>query len=224
MKKTVFMDFALPALIALGSTTLIALTNADIELEKLFHSPSQGWFMGKEILWNFLYHYGNLPAILLAGAGFITLVLGFFQKKLRGYRKIGLFLLLFVVMGPGILVNTILKDNWGRPRPADIVTFGGQETFHQIWEKGSPSQGKSFPSGHAAIGFALFAPFFFLRHSSPKGARFFLCLGIAYGSLMGAGRMIQGGHYLSDILWSGVCTYLTGLTLAYLFRFHEERE
>jgi len=26
---------------------------------------------------------------------------------------------------------------------------------------------------------------------------------LAYGSLLGATRIIQGGHFLSDVLWSG---------------------
>jgi lipid A 4'-phosphatase len=210
-----------PIIIAVISTSLIVLTNADIEIEKLLYSPEKGWFMGRNMPWYFLYNYGNISAILLSAGGLVTLVLSFFHKKLLPYRKISFFLMIFMILGPGLLVNTIFKDHWGRPRPADIVNFGGIETFHQIWEKGQPKEGKSFPSGHASVGFFMFSPFFFLRKSSRKSAYIFLCLGIFYGTLMGAGRMIQGGHFLSDVVWSGIFMYLTGLTLYYIFRFDE---
>jgi lipid A 4'-phosphatase len=222
MKKAVFIDFAVPVFIAIISTSLIVLTNADIEIEKLLYSPEKGWFMGRNMPWYFLYNYGNIPAILLSAAGLVILVLGFFRQQLLPYRKISLFLVIFMILGPGLLVNTVFKEHWGRPRPADIVNFGGKETFHQIWEKGQPEQGKSFPSGHAAVGFFLFSPFFFLRKTFRSSAFLFLGLGIFYGTFMGAGRMIQGGHFLSDVLWSGVFTYLTGLILYYIFRFDEE--
>jgi lipid A 4'-phosphatase len=36
---------------------------------------------------------------------------------------------------------------------------------------------------------------------------------------MGLGRMVQGGHFLTDVLWAGAITYLAGLVLYYIFRF-----
>jgi len=203
-------------------TLFIVLTNADIEIEKLLHSPGKGWFMGEDALWRLLYRYGNIPAISLSAAGLVILVLGFIRRPLRPYRKISLFMVTFMLLGPGLLINTVFKDHWGRPRPADIVEFGGKQTFHQVWEKGQAPQGKSFPSGHASVGFFLFAPFFFLRNTSRRQAFSFLCLGICYGMLMGTGRMIQGGHFLSDVLWAGALTYLTGLILYYIFRFDRD--
>jgi membrane-associated PAP2 superfamily phosphatase len=34
--------------------------------------------------------------------------------------------------------------------------------------------------------------------------------------------MIQGGHFLTDVIWSGILVYLTGLILYYLFRLDRE--
>jgi membrane-associated PAP2 superfamily phosphatase len=223
MKKDIFFNFALPLCIAVILTALIGLTNTDLEIEKLFYSLERGgWFMGQKMPWNFLYNYGNIPAILLASVGFLVFVLSFFRKTLLPYKKIGFFLAMFLVLGPGLIVNTVFKDHWGRPRPADIVNFGGTETFRQAWETGEAGQGKSFPSGHASVGFFLFAPFFFLRKSHQTTAWAFLGLGIIFGMFMGAGRMIQGGHFLTDIIWSGVFIYITGYILYYIFRFDRE--
>jgi lipid A 4'-phosphatase len=224
MDKRIIIDFAIPLCAAIFLTVVLHLINADIEIESRFYSPVSGWFSGKENPWHLLYEYGNIPALLLSAGGLLAFVLGFFQKKLIPYRKIGLFLVTFMILGPGLIVNTVFKDHWGRPRPIDIVNFGGTEVFRHAWEKGQPGQGKSFPSGHAAVGFFLFSPFFFLRKTSRRWAALFLCLGISYGVLMGTARMIQGGHFPTDILWSGAFTYLTGLILYYIFRFDRDNE
>jgi len=124
-----------------------------------------------------------------------------------------------MVLGPGLIVNTAFKHNWGRPRPRQILELGGTQKYLPVWQKGISGEGKSFPSGHASVAFYLFTPFFFLRKSRKKWAVFFLLLGITYGLFMGAARMVQGAHFPSDVVWSGGVTYLTGLVLACFFRF-----
>ena len=39
---------------------------------------------------------------------------------------------------------------------------------------------------------------------------------------MGTARVVQGGHFPSDVVWAGGFTYLTGLGLSYFFRFDNE--
>jgi len=219
MKKRIFIDFALPLMGIVFLTVALGAGNVDIRIEEYFYSPDGGWFSGQSEPWFFLYHYGNIPAFLLSAVGLFAFSLSFFRRAFLPYRKIGLFMVVFMILGPGLIVNTVLKDHWGRPRPADIVQFGGSEPFRHFWETGQAEQGKSFPSGHASVGFFLFAPFFVLRNSHRKWALFFLFLGISYGMLMGLGRMVQGGHFLTDVLWAGFLTYLTGLVLYYIFRF-----
>ncbi len=46
-------------------------------------------------------------------------------------------------------------------------------------------------------------------------AAFFLT-GTALGLGMGLTRVIQGGHFVSDILWAGALVYLTGAALAWI--------
>ena len=219
MKKGIFIDFALPLMGIVFVTAALGVANVDIRIEEYFYSPEGGWFSGQTEPWFFLYHFGNIPAFLLCAAGLFSFLLSFFGRAFLPYRKIGLFLVVFMILGPGLLINTVFKDHWGRPRPADIVQFGGSEPFRHFWEIGRPGQGKSFPSGHASVGFFLFAPFFVLRNSRREWALFFLIIGISYGMLMGLGRMVQGGHFLTDVLWAGAITYLTGLVLYYIFRF-----
>lgn len=220
MKRAVFIDFALPVIGIVFLTVALGIANVDIKIEEHFYSAEGVWFLGQSEPWFFLYHFGNIPAFLLSAGGLIVFSLSFFRDTFLPYRKIGLYVVVFMILGPGLLVNTVLKDHWGRPRPADIVQFGGSETFRHFWETCQPGQGKSFPSGHASVGFFLFSPFFVLRNSRRMWALSFLFFGIFYGMLMGLGRMVQGGHFLTDVLWSGALTYLTGLVLYYIFQFH----
>lgn len=222
--KDIFMAFVFPIAILLLSTFILSVINADLLLAGRFFSAAEGWPLMNARPWIDLYNYGNIPPLILALGGLILFALSFFIRRIASYRKIGLFLVVYLILGPGLVINTVFKDNWGRPRPVEVKNFNGTEKYLLVWERGTPGKGKSFPSGHAAIGYFLFAPFFFLRKQFPKWAWFFLLLGLLYGTLMGVGRMIQGGHFATDVLWAWGLTYLTGLSLAYIFRFDKQNK
>jgi lipid A 4'-phosphatase len=222
MKNVRLAEFLIPFLAAVAVTGALTAADADLTIQSLFFSSQAGWLHAHSEPWAFLYHYGNIPAFALTGLGGIVFVLSFISARFRDDRKAGLFIVVFLALGPGLVVNTLLKDHWGRPRPADIVNFGGTETYRPFWNPGTPERGRAFPSGHAAIGFFLMAPYFVLMRNNPRWARKALAAGILYGMLMGLGRMIQGGHFLTDVIWSGFLIYLTGLFLYYLFRMDRE--
>ncbi len=222
MTRGKLAEFLIPLLAVAAVTVALSVAGADLAVESLFYSPGAGWTQGNGWLWSFLYRYGNIPAFVIGGLGAIALLLSFFSAKFQADRKAALFIVVFLVLGPGLIVNTLFKDCWGRPRPAELVNFGGTEIFRPFWSPGSPGQGHSFPSGHAAIGFFVMAPYFVLRRKAPGWARGALAAGILYGMLMGLGRMIQGGHFLTDLIWAGCLVYVTGLFLYYVFRLDRE--
>ena len=51
------------------------------------------------------------------------------QTKMFVSGRAAVFLILSYALGPGLLVNVALKDNWGRPRPGHITQFGGDKHF-----------------------------------------------------------------------------------------------
>jgi membrane-associated PAP2 superfamily phosphatase len=125
--------------------------------------------------------------------------------------------------GPGLLINSILKPHCHRPRPNQIAQFGGTHQFVSVLTLGTPADGKafkSFPSGHASMGFLLMAPAFVVRQHSPKGARLFLLLGLTAGVVLGLTRIAQGRHFPSDVLWSGGLVYFTAVGLYYAMGLH----
>jgi membrane-associated PAP2 superfamily phosphatase len=125
-----------------------------------------------------------------------------------------------MVIGPGIIVNDVFKENWGRPRPRDLVEFGGDRAYVKPWIKSSKEMGGSFASGHAATGFYLLTPYFLVRARRKAAAAGLVAVGLAYGTVVGLARVAQGAHFLSDVLWALGFVYLTGLALFYLMGFH----
>ncbi len=210
------IDFLIPLAILLSLSALFRLTNLDCTLLANFYDPLHGWQHGDQSPWSQLYHYGTYPAIILAATALLTLLTSLFAKTVVPHRKQALFFVLLMALGPGLLVNVIFKDHWGRPRPREIQQFSGSERFLPVWSKGISGNGYSFPSGHASMGFYLLAPFFVLRRKKPVQARIFLGGGFTAGILIGLARMVQGGHFASDIIWSGGFIYLSGMALYHL--------
>lgn len=222
MNRRLVSDLLLPLIVMVVLTAVIAAMGWDLKVASLFYSPQEGWLYAKLQPWHFLYKHG--PAIALAAgvAAAGTGIAGLLKPKLAHLKKPAIFLVLLLALGPGLLANTILKDHWGRPRPRQVQEFGGKLVFHQVWERGTPGKGRSFPSGHASGAFFFIAPYFLLRRSSRRRAFAFLGFGCGFGLLMGVARIIQGGHFLSDILWAGGLVYMVGAALAHLLRIEKE--
>jgi membrane-associated PAP2 superfamily phosphatase len=159
-----------------------------------------------------LYHLTPWPAFLLAIVSLVVIALSFARPAWQDKRRAAFVLLAAIAIGPGLIINTVLKPHFGRPRPSQVEAFGGTSTYLPVLHPGPEDLAHSFPSGHAAIAYALLTPFFILRHRMI--ARLFLALGLAWGTLIGTMRILQGGHWLSDVLWAAAIVYLTGWALA----------
>jgi lipid A 4'-phosphatase len=118
-----------------------------------------------------------------------------------------LFLAICLAMGPGIVANLILKDQWGRARPKQVAEFGGSKIFTPplIPAKQCP-RNCSFVSGEAA---AIFLPFYAAALVVPQWAAALAAAGTLLGLASGAVRISQGGHFLSDVIFAGVFMGLT---------------
>jgi len=220
MQKHFELTILLPLVLLYCVTLVFRYTGIDLEISNWFYTHAGAFDNDPENIWGFLYRYGPLPAWLLSIGGGLVFALGLFVARFRRYRKISLFFVVYMVLGPGLIVNLGFKDNWGRPRPAQVEQFGGDMSFQPVWEKGAAGEGRSFPSGHAAVAFFMMAPFFVFWADGRYGSAFaFLGVGLGFGILMGMARIAQGGHFASDVFWSAGFIYLTGVILYYLFRF-----
>jgi lipid A 4'-phosphatase len=214
-------NFLISAFLFIITVFIFRNTNLDIAIQKLFWHPGTGWYLKDFPLFRILYHYGNLPALLLSVAGLVLFGLSYQAMKWAKWRKIGAFLALVMILGPGLIINTTLKDNWGRPRPRNVTEFGGKYSYEKVLSIDTSSPGKSFPCGHASMGFYLFIPWFVLRKKRKGWAYASLVTGILFGLAIGIARMAQGGHWASDVIIAGILVYLTGLLIFHLLKLNK---
>lgn len=211
--------FYAPLLMLAMLTLVFRFSDADLEICRWCYGEGRHpWWAASFSVWQFLYAYGPLPALTLGIGGLAVGILGLFWQRLRAYRTAGFFLAAMLALGPGLIVNGVFKPNWQRPRPLQTEVFGGSQPFVPVWDLGADPQGKSFPCGHASMGFYLLAPAFLCYRRRRRWALMFVALGLAGGLLIGAGRIAQGAHYPSDVVWSGGMVYLSGLVLWGVFQ------
>ena len=131
---------------------------------------------------------------------------------LLSIRRI-IFLLLTLFLGPGLLINVILKEQSGRSRPSRVEAFGGDRQFTAAFAATGPCKSNcSFVSGDAAMGYYLLAFLFVARKRRWAIALAAYTLGTAIGLV----RIAQGAHFLSDVIFAGFFTFLIAWILSTL--------
>lgn len=167
--------------------------------------PKQHWW-----LWKALYAYA-FPFTVVAGiVALLVYLASHLHDDIRSVRRQALYILMVIALGPGVLVNLVVKDHWGRPRPVHTEKFGGEYAYIPPLKLGHTSD-KSFVCGHCSVGYAFFALYFLAQNHK----LFYLTLTLGLAWTMGFTRMTSGGHYLSDILWSGYLVFLVAFALYY---------
>lgn len=201
-------------LAAAAALVFTAFPGIDLWVSGLFYRPGAGFFLGDWGPFRLLYRtvpWITAAVILLAGG---SLVLHLRRGKVLfglGPRK-ACYLLLSLALGPGLLVNTALKDHWGRARPSQIMEFGGTKLFTPaLFPAGQCDHNCSFVAGHPALGFFLVSFAFLVAGEGPRRRAELVALG--FGALCGMARIAQGGHFLSDVVFSGLLVYGTSLLL-----------
>ena len=117
-----------------------------------------------------------------------------------------LYLLASLALGPGLLVNGVLKENSHRPRPEQTVEFGGPWRFRPFDKfDGECRRNCSFVSGEVATSAWTLAPALL---APPPFRAPAVGAALAFTAATGALRMSFGGHYLSDALLAALLTFL----------------
>lgn len=209
----------IPGILLLLLSIPFVVSDLDLLLEEPFYNHATGqWEAGEAPLWRGLYVLGPIPAIALAIVSGIVFVLGLGVARLAKFRKLAGYFFAVLLIGSGLITNAILKDHWGRPRPSQVEEFNGAETFERLLHIDPTSDGKSFPCGHATIGF-----FFLALVPILRGPRRWVALALAllFGTLIGIARMTQGGHFASDVIWAAAVMWFT--VLAFYKLLHLDR-
>ena len=192
----------------LSSIFFIFFSQIDIDFSSLFYQ--NGFYLRGSLYETFFYK--SVPIIISTLAiGSITLFLynTISKKNILGIdKKTILYIILVLSLAPGLIVNTTLKENWGRARPMDIVQFGGNKEFTPAFIL-SNQGGNSFSSGHGSAAFSILG-FALLARSRKK---LWITLALSYGVAVSFARIIGGGHFLSDNLTSFFIVYIATYAL-----------
>jgi len=176
----------------------------DIQLSSIFFR--HGYFYKPEWM--------TIVRIIFASAIFCLIVILVFiilwsalRKKYQMIRP-ALYLLLCFSLGPGLLVNVILKDHWGRPRPVHVTQFGGNKIFQKPWVISQQcATNCSFVAGEPSAAFAFFA-FLALIKKKKIWQWPIACFLTLNWLLISFIRIALGGHFLSDVLIGAALTYM----------------
>lgn len=206
-------------LLITAHTSVFWFSDIDIQAAKFFYFPEESnvWRLGEQPFWMFFYQLGPIVTISIAVSALVIILFSIVKKSWGLYRTQATFILFSFLLGPGLIVNTLFKDNWGRPRPIHIEQFKGAEQYVPPLKYNAQGDGKSFPSGHSSLGFAFIAFWFLWRKRRPLWAKAALGFSLLLGSLFGIARMAAGGHFLSDVFWSLWIPLLSSTALYYFF-------
>jgi lipid A 4'-phosphatase len=194
----------LAAVAAAVTVAMLLGVDIDLRIAALFYDPSSGKFLldGRRPFW--MVRENGIVAlttcIAAVVAGLVVRVLRLPERIMPG--RVVLFFVTTLVLGPGLLVNGILKEHWNRPRPAHVTQFGGKEAYVNWWNPtGTCDHNCSFVSGEASSAAWMFAPAMLAppqwRVAAYVGAGIFT----AAISIM---RMAAGRHFFTDVLFAAL--------------------
>ena len=175
----------------------------DIFISGLFYYGNNKFLLqGYDVL-SIVFRDAFLPFLVLYL--FVLPIFNYFfpiNKLYFGHRfliKELIFVFLTSLITLVLVVNILLKNLWGRTRPNDIFQFGGADAFSPWYKFGDVCVSNcSFVSGDASVGFALIVFYFITKKI------FYIYLSVACGLCLGIIRIIAGGHFLSDVVFSQI--------------------
>ena len=186
----------------------------DVYISSLFYYGDKQFLIQGDYLISILFRKILLP-LLLIYVFVLPLVLRFLPiKKIYFDYKFSLSEIIFIWISGAftmlLIVNVILKNMWGRVRPNDISYFGGTYDFTP-WYKISNSctSNCSFVSGDASVGFIIVIFYFITKKS------IYLYLGLFFGIFLGFIRILAGGHFFSDIVFSQIVV-TTSISISFI--------
>jgi lipid A 4'-phosphatase len=181
-----------------ASLLLVAFPGIDLAVSRLFFDD--GFYMANQ-KWTRLLH-GSVPWFVVASIGAVTAIYVFNRLAARNIcgidgRKV-VYLLLVLALGAGLIVNGILKAEFGRARPRDITEFGGATHFTPAYVVSSNcSRNCSFSSGDTAGAF-----FSLACVAALSRRRSIVTAAVGFGVFVSAARIASGSHFLSDAIVS----------------------
>ena len=212
MNKSFIAFIIISAVIAV---IFVKFPQIDIWVADLFYNEGDRFYLNTNYSLPGYIHDSIRPFVIFLAFSLISLLISSFitKKVFFGFtRKKIIYLILALAIGPGLIVNTVFKDQWGRARPRQVEEFGGSKTFTPAFIMSDQCERNcSFTSGDPSVGFYFFA--FAFAFSDRR--KLFYSVAMSSGVIVGMTRVVQGAHFFSDVIFSGVFVF-TSCYLLYL--------
>jgi lipid A 4'-phosphatase len=204
------------ALILATSFFFLVVPNVDLWFSGLFYQPGYGFPFGRLPASMGLRAVGNdltaVAAVGLVVALLVKLALPMMPSLVA--PRDALFILGTLLVGPGLIVNLIFKDHWGRPRPVMLEAFSSAQPFVGAWHMSDACTSNcSFVSGEASSAIWLVTLIVLLP---PRWRATAVKVLIGLAIALSLNRIAAGGHFLSDVLLAWWMT-LAVITIAYRY-------
>lgn len=198
-----------PALLFVALALLFRFVpQIDLAVASWFFDPVERFASPKRGFPGFMYYFGDGFGAVLIVVLSVGSVAALLLPRLRDQRRTWLMLYFALLLGPGLVVNGLLKQEFHRARPLQVEEFKGRRDFTPAFVVSDQCRTNcSFVSGHAAQAFYLLA----FGLAFPRQRRRWMAAALAFGGLMGLSRMMAGAHFLSDIVFAFYAVYGSAL-------------
>lgn len=208
------------------SAVFAAFPQLDLAISGLFAGSDGKFDMARDAVFDVVRQ--TFKALILVTC-IVTLAMLLFGLRIgfttRIPRQIWLFVGSVFLFGPGLLVNTILKDNWGRARPANVQEFGGDAIFTPPFLLTDQCQDNcSFVSGEgsaiASLAIVLVVVFW---HAFGRWRPVYVAA-ITVLAVIGISlRVVKGRHFTSDSIFAVLFSALVVIAAYRIFRIRDHR-
>lgn len=180
----------------------------DLSVSRLFFADGWPWHQD-EAFKTIFYRLPKIIPAVAAGALLVYLALVLAQGR-RILEEEAPRRALYVVIAMAACASLVwwLKTTTGVSCPWSIDLFGGTAPLTNPVFGLSGLPGRCWPSGHAGTGFVFLAFYFALKDVHPRAAAAALLFAVTFGLLCGAARVMEGAHFVSHVLVTGVVDWL----------------
>lgn len=238
-------NIGVPALCGLAIFLMFDLTHLDVWISNWFFDPAiQKFPLDQSHLFETITH--KQARIIPNWTGFIAVtgaVLSFVWPRLKAEKHSRIIAVLetlkvapvlkfstrfrrdFLFVALAFSVSTgfvhYFKNHTGVHCPIETTVYAGQALKQEWYENFSllhdVGDGRCWPAGHASSGFTMLALYFVARRYRWRHAKAMLYGILLLGLVFGTTRVLQGWHYMSHTLWSGVLVWFSCLLTALAF-------
>lgn len=180
----------------------------DLSVSKLFFSDGWPWHRN-EVFTTIFYRLPKLVPAIVATVLLVRLAVVLAQGR-RILEEEASRRALYVVIAMGACAAAVwwLKSTTGVACPWSVEPFGGALPMTNPAFGLTDVPGRCWPSGHAGTGFVFIAFYFALKDVRPRAAAGALLFAVAFGLLCGAVRVMEGAHFVSHVLVTGIVDWL----------------